>query len=115
MKTEIKGLWIEALRSGDYVQGRDCLKATTADGTTHCCLGVLCEVADIPFIEEDKNRYGVDYAIKGDADGFNNDAFLPVNLLKEFGLTNEQQIELADMNDGGMTFSEIADHIEQNL
>lgn len=42
MKTEIKQLWIAALRSGEYQQGRGQLH--TRD--RFCCLGVLCDIAD---------------------------------------------------------------------
>lgn len=57
-------LWIEALRSGEYTQGKGMLERTTLEfsddtvigeittgmaksvvKTTHCCLGVLCDVA----------------------------------------------------------------------
>jgi hypothetical protein len=34
-------LWVDALRSGLYEQGRGRL----SDGTKYCCLGVACEVA----------------------------------------------------------------------
>jgi hypothetical protein len=34
-------LWVAALRSGKYPQGRNCL----SDGINLCCLGVACEVA----------------------------------------------------------------------
>lgn len=34
-------LWVDALRSGDYQQGRDQLRF----GDTYCCLGVACDVA----------------------------------------------------------------------
>jgi hypothetical protein len=41
MKPKIKSLWLQALRSGDYQQGRSYLR--TGDG--FCCLGVLCDLA----------------------------------------------------------------------
>lgn len=40
MKPEIKKLWIEALNSGKYQQGRTFLHK----GDKFCCLGVLCEL-----------------------------------------------------------------------
>lgn len=42
MKTDIRALWTEALRSGKYEQGSGVLK--TRQGS-YCCLGVLCELA----------------------------------------------------------------------
>lgn len=40
MKEKVKNLWVEALRSGKYKQGKLALK--TEDG--YCCLGVLCDI-----------------------------------------------------------------------
>ena len=41
MNKEIKALWIEALRSGKYVQGMGFLN----NNGKFCCLGVLCELS----------------------------------------------------------------------
>ena len=41
MNPEIKTLWIEALESGEYKQGRGFLRK----GDEFCCLGVLCDIA----------------------------------------------------------------------
>jgi hypothetical protein len=41
MNPKVKALWIDALRSGEYVQGKNYLQL---DGE-YCCLGVLCEIA----------------------------------------------------------------------
>ena len=38
-------LFVEALLSGEYEQGRGRLKLITPEGVKHCCLGVACEVA----------------------------------------------------------------------
>ncbi len=40
MKPEIKEMWIQALESGEYQQGR----ALHPDQDTFCCLGVLCDL-----------------------------------------------------------------------
>lgn len=46
MKEDVKKLWVEALRSGEYSQGYGQLKLVGPEGSVkHCCLGVLCEVA----------------------------------------------------------------------
>ena len=44
MNQEIKKLWLEALRSGDYKQARGTLRRQYGDNPHHCCLGVLCEI-----------------------------------------------------------------------
>jgi hypothetical protein len=38
-------LLVDALRSGDYRQGRGFLKQTVDGAVLHCCLGVACEIA----------------------------------------------------------------------
>ena len=42
MKAEIKKLWTDALRSGEYKQGYGMLRSKEDE---FCCLGVLCELA----------------------------------------------------------------------
>lgn len=43
---EIKTKWLEALRSGEYKQGRSLLHYKTDEGEDcFCCLGVLCDIA----------------------------------------------------------------------
>ena len=37
--------WVEALRSGEYRQGRDRLATVDNEAVNYCCLGVACEVA----------------------------------------------------------------------
>lgn len=45
MNQKIKKLWIKALRSGKYEQGRSFLKNKYHEHKAkYCCLGVLCEV-----------------------------------------------------------------------
>lgn len=38
--------WIEALESGRYRKGIGALRFDTLNGYRHCCLGVLCEIAE---------------------------------------------------------------------
>lgn len=46
MNKRIKKLWVNALRSGKYKQGTGQLRRDDPkDGSVHCCLGVLCELA----------------------------------------------------------------------
>lgn len=46
---EIKNKWVEALKSGTYIQGQYTLKfiSETETQTRHCCLGVLGEVCNL--------------------------------------------------------------------
>lgn len=101
-------LWVEALRSGKYRQGRNLLHGP--DGM--CCLGVLCDVAGLPWEDQGDGRYmagdetrvapraAMDfvglknncggYAVAGDDD---EDGFYK---------------ELTEFNDSGMSFEAIA-------
>lgn len=54
MRPEIAGLWIDALESGNYAQGRGALNT---DGE-FCCLGVLCDIAADLGIVERSTREG---------------------------------------------------------
>lgn len=44
MDQKIKQDWIDALRSGKFIQGFDVLNDIRTN--TYCCLGVLCELAN---------------------------------------------------------------------
>jgi len=45
---ELKKRWIDALRSGKYIQGDSTLRFFDADSgkDTFCCLGVLCDLIE---------------------------------------------------------------------
>jgi hypothetical protein len=48
MDKRVAKLWVDALRSGKYVQGHGQLKNSHNGAATYCCLGVLTEL----YIEE---------------------------------------------------------------
>jgi hypothetical protein len=76
-------------------------------GHGHCCLGIAGIIAGVP--DERMRVMGV----LGTAlvlDGFN----IP-NVITGNGMNNMVVKELCSMNDGGKSFSEIADWIEENL
>ncbi len=109
MKKELREKWIQALRSGNYIQGLEYLEKASVnkdEGMKYCCLGVLCHV-----IEKD-----IDTARRdgGDIELLNDET------LEEVGLTHVQQELFSYMNDGNSghkkrTFIEIADYILENL
>lgn len=102
MIPELKKKWIEALRSGKYIQGREFLYRHN----TYCCLGVLCSIM---MIDRDDNLYFVD-----DKGTHFNDRLL--DEIREFiGLNPYQEDKLIKMNDSCYSFSEIADWIERNV
>lgn len=106
MNPELKQKWLEALRSGKYMQGIGALCVNDYGKQKYCCLGVLAEVA---CVEKTENAVGgANYRINGMmhtmwlSDGF-------------AGLSFGQQANLSRMNDGGATFAEIANLIEKTL
>lgn len=101
MNPEVKASWIAALRSGEYQQGKGHLR----DGSAFCCLGVLCDPAAKAGVG---NWYGNTFD--------NCQKVLPENVMKWSGLTTSNGVisgdTLANLNDGGMSFTDIADVIE---
>lgn len=116
MDAAIKDAWVEDLRSGKYKQGRKQLHNAQDE---FCCLGVLCEIAvkngviPEPVLDHDAYRYAQDRT-----------AVLPNEVQEWAGLENslpfepvplpydeELYMDLASLNDGGMSFKQIADVI----
>lgn len=106
MEPKLKAKWVEALRSGNYTQGKFMLHNQAEN--TFCCLGVLCEVLEVPKRPQDKTgnlpmeyQFGDAWLIHG----------VPDDVLK-FQVADK----LVDMNgSGSKSFTEIADWIEKNI
>jgi hypothetical protein len=98
----IKKKWLAALRSGKYKQGSGRLKR----GPYHCCLGVLCEVADDKYFRDDKSKV--------DSLAF---SCLPSRLFTaNLGIPWRVVEDLWQMNDNELaSFDQIADFIEKEL
>lgn len=112
MNQQVKEKWLSALRSGDYKQTQGFLRKE--DG--FCCLGVLCDL------------YGKEHNVEwdlvedGDRDYYefqDKTATLPLPVVEWAGVGSPNPSicgrSLADRNDGGSTFNEIADLIEEHL
>lgn len=118
MNPVIKEKWLTALRSGDYTQGKGCLKQGSCGTLAYCCLGVLAEIAvDEGVARWDDNtlvgpdgRASAGYLIPAVMDWASVDSRDPV-------VKNEvnRGMPLSSLNDSGKTFSEIADLIEAQL
>lgn len=129
---EIKKRWIEALRSGRYEQGKSCLAREQPEGgeIAFCCLGVLCELS----VEE---GVAVRERVNGDRICYNGSiCHLPAEV-RDWALvsssqaayfdpadvalhcpdvvTSRRHATLADLNDSGASFRQIADLIEAKL
>lgn len=116
MNTEMKQKWLEALRSGKYVQAKGGLRYTVvAEGEdlsfAHCCLGVLCDVVD-PTKWQQVGK-GNAYM---DTSGAPWTGVLPYTLTMELKISRDDMGDLISMNDRyGKNFGEIADWIEVKL
>lgn len=132
MDPEKKKAWVDALRSGEYVQGRGVL--CKADTGAMCCLGVAADVLlDTNWHlmkDPDDDRvdvYGLRASI-GQTTWENSTVELSNEYLEEIGITPDEQIHLVQLNDGGISykdgkisttrprsFDQIAKWIEKNL
>lgn len=105
MNTELKQKWVNALRSGDYIQDNGQLK--TKKG--HCCLGVLAEVAGLTIKEG-----GICLLADDDPENLKSNEIYPVlgDIIGVKGACNRLYL----MNDSEhKTFKEIADYIDTNF
>lgn len=122
MKMVTKADWIAALRSGKYKQSQSYLYSAQGQ----CCLGVLCDIAEVPYIDDNGGPRTYLFKVPSRYDSTNeNGSMIPkrVNLTSDLDLDLEVRhkkagIEnlryaLAAMNDDGKTFNEIADYIEK--
>lgn len=109
MKKEVADIWVASLRSGKYIQGKGKLNC---DGK-FCCLGVLCELALEQGATVRKYMYDEYTPISYD----DTETFPPLSVTNWAGLNNRygegKDFSLADLNDKGTSFNEIADIIEK--
>lgn len=108
--------WTAALRSGKYKQGKNFLR----QGDYFCCLGVLCDLID----SKEWRVLGADeyadaeYDVIGEAQPVHvfgsrgNTQMVPEPLASLIGLDSDSQDVLAQLNDSGKSFAEIADVID---
>lgn len=106
MKKEFAEKWADALESGEYKQG----KGKLFDGQSYCCLGVACVLAGRKF-EESEVWNGV-WVVENTL----SESYLPEDVKIEIEMKhgtgsifyNGRNTTLADLNDNGLTFTEIA-------
>lgn len=107
MKAETKAKWLEALRSGKYKQ---CEGSLRNDVGGFCCLGVLHDVTGGKW---HKNRFSE--ICTGSKNRMNSDADMLEGIVFLQGLDRFIAAQLAELNDKGKTFEEIADVIEEKV
>lgn len=120
MKPEIKQLWIEALKSGRYKQGKGALRSING----YCCLGVLADLYVRDWTNNNKTRWSPKQPVWThqhelvDSGGARFSAMLPTTeAFKTWSgnLDPEVQHLLAMFNDDDMGFVRIANWIEEHL
>lgn len=107
MDPTVKALWVKALRSRKYKQGRGSLRSADQG---YCCLGVLCDVID-PTAWSSPSRGHYYHEWRG--------MFVTLDARVVRGLTQPVICFLATHNDAGgqghWGFRKIADWVEDNL
>lgn len=107
---ELKSKWLAALRSGEYQQASGALCQSSKNGYRYCCLGVLGSISGL----SPSDMLGGSYL----SSNIVSDSFLDKTIGNRYtysGDDPETQCYLANLNDNGKTFAEIADFIEENL
>jgi len=124
MNPEIKQLWTGALRSETYKQEKGHLRV----GDGFCCLGVLCDLYEKQTPGAMWNEQRSDDSVRPftSPSGERSEAALPYAVQQWAGLEDSNpdvyteagrlsMSSLANLNDSGSTFREIADLIEKSL
>ncbi len=109
MNKELKQKWIDALRSGDYEQGKGLLCRITPDGAKYCCLGVLCEVENGEDIWELETGHGTTFCSAQGNGGVYGEQYLDYSTIT--GLMHKNDGVFVDK----LNFTEIADWIDENV
>ncbi len=93
MNPEIKQLWLNALRGGEYEQGHGYLRRNKAEQDSFCCLGVLCDLAEQAGVigepEESDWSGGETYIYRDDYEG--EETILPEGVARWAGLLVERE------------------------
>jgi hypothetical protein len=113
---EFKAIWVAALRSGEYRQGRGALRNDPSDHPTeYCCLGVACDLA-INFYGQ--GHWDGDIFFFDPEDHAGSAGLLPSSLARLMGFSHQnprlgdETRTLTGLNDAGASFNYIADIIE---
>jgi hypothetical protein len=119
-----KSVWLQALRSGEFKQGRHALYNSFTD--SYCCLGVAQKVCNLPAKDPGDGEF---------LEVCKSFVFLPQNLQRALARANDGVVSAGDIKDAfreagylttpvletrgdgrmGSTFAAIADWIENNV
>ena len=116
-QVEHRKMWVGALRSGEYKQGRNNLCWKTGDTYEYCCLGVACEISGLgEFVLSSGLTSGYLGFIMDEEQPQN--ATLPDAVQEWLGLHDSCGFygggkgSLIELNDAGVPFTSIANIIE---
>lgn len=117
MDPALKAQWLTDLRSGGFKQGQNFLRSIKNE---YCCLGVLCEALSLQWHiepEDDEDTFPMTeyFVYDSTPDDRGHSDFIPPAIASSIGLPPQIAKHLAEMNDNGDTFAEIANWIEENL
>lgn len=113
MNKWVKRKWVKALRSGEYKQAQGTLFLDErGEVTNYCCLAVvIAEMFPGAFDGREDTYYGTSVNVGAAQE----DGRVADDLAILWGLDQDSQDILADMNDDGASFPAIADWIDENL
>jgi hypothetical protein len=107
--------WLDALESDEFRQARKTLRTNPKENPherlAHCCLGVLCEVAGMKWNSKYEKYQDADKKLAF----FFDTTFVLEPLLGYDPImknTNSLSVVLANLNDEGASFQEIADFLK---
>ena len=117
---EHRRMWVKALRSGEYAQGKDVLCRKTVDTFEYCCLGIACKISGlgefVPMYNLSHSLSAFTFVTREEQP---QDAVLPKVVQDWLGLryhsgwySNGGMRSLTKLNDNGASFTTIADVIE---
>lgn len=119
MDKVMKRRWLKALRNDKYKQTTGTLCRGEGENREYCCLGVLCDLYKTTELGKKARAKWVE---NGDTDliGFRLSSTVftrmpSVSIRKNLGLLSKEADTLADMNDCGKSFKQIANYIEKHL
>jgi len=106
MDQKLKKLWISALSSGKFEKGKGSLNRENK----FCCLGVLCEILNLPKALEND-----DLQTRYIHEGFEFAGLLFLPLLRDIGMSEAIQTKLIRTNDATDNFKQVIAIIEEEL
>lgn len=120
---EVKEAWLRALRSRGRRQAEGVLRRRDENGKlSYCCLGVLCDLGKDAKKKWTREIWSpssyISSGLHYDYDGrpkAGYEGLPPAYVLKRAGLNKKTAEILAEANDNGASFKQIADWIEEYL